>query len=395
MNDPENNQYMKKEIPGRVFYIGAVLAGVGLLLGIISFMFDRTRSSYNVLIAFMFLMSIGVGSLFLVALEYITGAVWSTPFRRVPELLSSMLFVLPFIALILLLNTGDLFHWAHHEAVERDAVLKAKSPYLNITFLAVRTAGVLLIWLLFYFLLLKNSRAQDKSGDTLFSRKNIKLSAVFMPVFAITITISAIDWMMSLEPHWFSTIFGVYYFAGTLLAALAATTLVSVLLKENGFLHPGLVDDHYYSLGALMFGFVNFWAYIAFSQFLLIWYANLPEENFWFLLRWQNSWQAVSVILVLSHFIVPYFLLLSQPAKMNPKRLILVSVWILCAHLLDIYWLVMPAYGRNGIVFGWMEIAFPVAIAGIIMLLFSYKARKVNLTPVGDPKLKSGLNFRL
>lgn len=395
MNDPENNQYMKKEIPGRVFYIGAVLAGVGLLLGFIAFMFDRTRSSYNVLIAFMFLMSIGVGSLFLVALEYIAGAVWSTPFRRVPELLSSMLFVLPFIAVILLLNSGDLFHWAHHEAVEHDAVLKAKSPYLNVTFFAVRTAVVLMIWLLFYFLMLRNSRAQDKSGDTSFSRKNIKLSAVFMPVFAITITISAIDWMMSLEPHWFSTIFGVYYFAGTLLAALAATTLVSVLLKENGFLHPGLVEDHYYSLGALMFGFVNFWAYIAFSQFLLIWYANLPEENFWFLLRWQNSWRAVSVVLLLAHFIVPYFLLLSQPAKMNPRRLILVSIWILCAHLLDIYWLVMPAYGRNGMVFGWMEIAFPVAIAGIIMLLFSYKARKTNLTPVGDPKLKSGLNFRL
>jgi len=200
---------------------------------------------------------------------------------------------------------------------------------------------------------------------------------------------------MSIEPHWFSTIFGVYYFSGTVLASLAACTILIVLLNENGYLVNGLKPDHYYSLGALLFAFINFWAYIAFSQFLLIWYANLPEETVWFLTRWYGSWKLISIGLIFVHFIIPYFGLLSQPSKMNSKRLLIMGGWILFSHYYDLYWLVMPNYSKEGVLFGWPELGFPLFISGIIVLVIYYKTKRENLVPIGDPKLRRGIDFRL
>lgn len=385
----------KKELPAKLKTTGIILLAAGLLLIIAAYLTDRTRASFNLVILFMFLASIGVGSLFLVALEYAAGAVWSTPIRRIPEFLSATLLVLPVIAAVLLFNLHDLFHWTHAEAVEHDAVLKSKAPYLNTTFFIIRTAVFLGMWLFFYLWITRNSKKQDSTGDQKLTRLNIKLSAIFIPLFAISITFLAVDWVMSLEPHWLSTIFGVYYFAGTFVAALAATTIAVVLLREKGYFPILLLKDHLYSLGALMFAIINFWAYIAFSQYLLIWYANIPEETSWMFLRWFGSWKYVSIGLIVGHFLIPYFALLSQPAKMNPKRLLIMSVWILVAHWYDVYWLVMPTYSKSGAVLGWMEFAFPVFAAGLLIMIFVIKAKNNNMLPAGDPKLERGINFRL
>ncbi len=385
----------QKGLPFSLNKSGWIIFLVGLLLSVAAFFVDRTRSSFNLLIIFMFLMSIGVGSLFLVALEYIGGATWSTPFRRISEFLSYIIILLPLFVIPLFLNMHDVYHWAHHDLVETDAVLKSKSSYLNINFFLIRTVVYFAIWFLFLWLITKNSRLQDTTKDQSLTTRNIKLSAVFMPFFAITLTFASIDWMMSLEPHWFSTIYGIYYFSGTVLAALAALTIIVVLLKENGYLIPGLSNDSYYSLGALLFAFTNFWAYIAFSQYMLIWYANIPEETVWMLQRWYGSWKIVSIGLVFIHFIVPYAALLSQPSKSNPKRLLLASIWILFAHLFDLYWLIMPTFNRGGAVFSWIELAFPTMTVGLVVLLIYYKSKRNNIIPIGDPKLKRGLDFRL
>jgi len=251
------------------------------------------------------------------------------------------------------------------------------------------------LWLLFYFLITKNSKKQDETKDQKLTSRNVKLSAVFMPVFALTITFASIDWIMSLNPHWFSTIFGVYYFTGTLLAGLAAGTFIIVQLNENGYLIKGLKKDHYYSLGALLFAFTNFWAYIAFSQFMLIWYANLPEETIFFMDRFEGSWVYVSIGLIFIRFVIPYIGLLSQPSKMSAKNLKFFSLWILFAHFYDLYWLIMPEYSKDGLVFGWMELGFPIAAIGIIILVFKMKSKNENMIPIGDPKLQRGLDFRL
>lgn len=388
-------EYTKKEIPKKVQSIGLALFAFGLVLVIAGYLTDSTRTSFNNIIALMFLTSIGVGSLFLVAIEYLGGAVWSVPFRRSAEFFTAVIFVLPIVLIPLLFNIGHLFHWMHPEVVEADKILRDKAPYLNTNFFIIRALFFLLIWTLFAFLLIRNSTKQDKSGDQLLTKSNIKISAIFIPFFAITITFTSIDWMMSLEPHWFSTIFGVYYFSGTVLASLAAVTIAGVLLNKNGFLVKGIKEDHFYSLGALLFAFTNFWAYIAFSQFMLIWYANLPEETVWFLARWEGSWKVVSVGIIFIRFAVPYFALLSQPSKMNPNRLLFASAWILFAHLYDIYWLVMPTFSKTGAVFGWIEIGFPLLVVGLIIIVFVNRANKFNAIPIGDPKLKRGIDFKL
>lgn len=390
-----NIEYTKKELPYNLTRVGLALVILGLVIVSMGYITNPTRSVFNNLLLLMFLSSIGVGSLFLVALEYITGAVWSTPFRRISEFLAAVLLLLPIIALPLYFQLHGLFHWTHIETVNADELLKSKSGYLNITFFIIRSIVFFAIWILFFFLLTKNSVKQDHKRDQLLTKKNIRLSAVFIPIFALTITFASIDWIMSLEPHWFSTIFGVYYFSGTVLAALAAATIIIVLLNEKGYFVKGLVADHYYSLGALLFAFTNFWAYIAFSQYLLIWYANLPEETFWYLLKWEGSWLYISIGLIIVRFVIPYFGLLSQPSKMNPKRLVFMSGWILFAHFYDLFWLVMPTYSKNEIPFGWIEIGFPVLGIGLIIMLIVWKSKRTNLVPVGDPKLERGIKFRL
>jgi hypothetical protein len=389
--------YEKKELPVKLSRLGMILLLIGIVLGVVAFLTDHSRASYNYLIAYAFMISIGVGSLFLIALEYIVGAVWSVPIRRVVEFFAATIPFLAILVIPLLLNMHELFHWSHADAVAEDEILQGKAPYLNVSFFIIRVFVLIGIWSLFYFFFIRNSKKQDITKDQNLTRINIKLSAVFIPIFAISISISAIDWLMSVEPHWFSTIFGVYFFSGTVIAALAAVTLATVLLKENGYLHPRITNDHLYSLGGLMFAFVNFWGYIAFSQFMLIWYADLSEESFWFIQKWNDNWAVFSIGLIIIHFVVPYAALLSQPSKMNPKRLKFIAVWLLFAHLFDLFWLVMPEMPAlaNGYSFSWIDFVFPVAVVGLVILIFNMKAKKENLLPVGDPKLKRGLDFHL
>jgi hypothetical protein len=389
--------YNKKEIPAKITRLGIVLFVIGLIFGAAAFFTDQSRASFNYLVAYTFMISIGVGSLFLIALEYVVGAVWSVPIRRIVEFFAATVPILAILVLPLFLNMHDLFHWSHSEVVTEDKILQGKAPYLNVPFFIIRVFVLIGIWSLFYFFFIRNSKKQDSTGDQNLTRINIKLSAVFIPIFAISITLSAIDFLMSIEPHWFSTILGVYFFSGTVVAALAAVTLATVLLKENGYLHPAITNDHLYSLGGLMFAFVNFWAYIAFSQFMLIWYADLPEETSWFLQKWNGSWAVFSIALIIIQFVVPYIALLSQPSKMDPKRLKFIAIWLLFAHLFDLFWLVMPELEQlsGGYSFSWIDFVFPVAIVGLLILIFTMKAKKENLLPIGDPKLKRGLDFHL
>ncbi len=391
----QNNDltYKQQELPKNILNLGYLLLAAGLILGVLGFFSDQSRAIFNYLMAFMFVLSLGVGSLFLIALEYVAGADWSVPIRRVIEFLAALVPVLVILVIPLLLNMHTLFHWTHEEAVAGDKILQSKSPYLNTTFFIIRVGITFGIWILFYLLVTRNSLKQDITRDERLTKKNAVMSAVFIPLFAITITVSSVDWMMSLEPHWFSTIFGVYFFSGSVVGTLAMVTFIVVTLKEKGFLHPRIINDHLYSLGALLFAFINFWGYIAFSQYLLIWYADLPEENFWFLHRWQEGWQFISLLLIFAHFVVPYSLLLSQPAKMDPKRLKFVSLWVLGAHFIDLYWLIMPNMGKFYI--SWIDFIFPLFIIGLIIVVFNMRFRKNNVIPVGDPKLERGLNFHL
>jgi hypothetical protein len=393
MSIPVSAEGWRKELPASVTRLGWILLIAGVAIAALGYIVDARRMAFDNVIGYLFLASVAAGSVFLVALEYIGGAVWSVPTRRVNEFLGALVLLLPLIAFPMFFHLHDVYHWTHEEVVAADKLLAGKSPYLDVNFFVLRFVLIFIIWSLFHFLFTRNSTKQDTTKDPKLTTINIRLAAVFMPVFAISLTLTAVDWAMSLEPHWSSTIFGVYYFSGTVLAALSAATYIIIKLHESGYL-PKLQRDSFYSLGALMFAFINFWAYIAFSQFLLIWYADLPEETVWFMSRWKNGWEYVSILLIVVHFAIPYFALLTQDSKMDLKRLKLMAIWILFAHLLDLYWLVMPTYSES-VSFSWTEFAFPILLVGLVMVVLSFKMRRNNLVPVGDPKLARGLSFRL
>ena len=392
-----NTGYIKKELPAKIGIIGIVLFSIGILFGIIGFITEPERASFSYLPAFMFLVSIAIGSLFLIAIEYLAGADWSVPFRRIAEFLASLLPLLFLLVIPLLFHMKYIFNWVHKEIVSNDIILQDKSPYLNPAFFIIRVFVILILWSAFYFKFISNSRKQDSTGDQTLTKNSIVFSGVFMPVFAITITLMAVDWLMSLEPKWFSTIFGVYFFSGAVWCSLAAVTYISIKLKENGYLHPKVNTDHYYSLGTLLFAFTVFWAYIAFSQYMLIWYADLPEETFWFIHRWSGGWSVLSVIVIITHFVVPFTALLSFPSKTNPSRLKFIAVWVLIAHYLDLYWLIMPSFYVNGkaYTFSFLDIVFPLGALGLIIIVFNRGVKMYNLIPVHYPKLQKGLNFRI
>ncbi len=384
-----------KNLPSSYAKVGWALLIVGLALTVLSLMMDPKHASFGLIMTLTYVAGIGIGGLFWVGVEYVSSAVWSTAMRRPFEFISGVIPFLIILALPLLFMMHSVFEWTHLSYFKDDPAMIVKAPYLNIPFFVVRTVLVLGIWALFYFLITGNSRKQDVTKDQLLTRKNVRLSAGFMPLFAITLTIFSIDWLMSLTPSWFSTIFAVYVFAGSVLAAMAMGTLIIVLLNEKDKFPVKLTPDHYYNLGAFLFAFTVFWAYIGFSQFMLQWYGNLREETLYYIPRMHGSWAAISIALALAQFLIPFFLLVTKPAKMDPRRLVFVSIWLLAAHALDIYWMVMPVYNPTGAVFGIAEIAFVVLSLGVILTAFAGKAKGENMIPIGDPKLQRGIEFHL
>jgi len=353
---------------------------------------ERERFWANWVVWQLFLTTVALGALFLVALEHLVGARWSVPLRRVPERVASLLILVAPVAAVGLLSLPTLFHrWTGPDALHH-AALAGKSVWLNIPFFAIRLIACLAAWLVSYRVLVGGSLRQDKTRDPRVNVRNRRFAPAFMVLFALTITVVAFDWISSLEPEWYSDIFGVYLFSGTFLAGLAATTLAVLALRGAGRL-ARITGDHLYNLGALLFAFTVFWSYIAFAQYMLIWYADLPEEVYWYQMRLGGAWGVLTLLLALVHFVVPFFALITSDAKSDPVRLRRVALVVLAAHLLDLYWLVMPSL-RKGVLLSWPELAFALLfIGGALMWLRRAFARGEEM-PVGDPFLLKALEFR-
>jgi len=289
----------------------------------------------------------------------------------------------------------DVYHWSHEEAVAHDAILQAKSGYLNTPFFMIRTVGYFVIWSVLAFALYRVSLKQDKGHTEEHRAKMRKLSAIGMLLFAPTITFASYDWLMSIEPHWFSTIFGVYFFGGTFFGFLALMTGICVLLRQNGVLHGIVTREHFHDLGKFMLGFTIFWGYIGFSQYFLIWYGNVPEETYWFLMRWEGSWQTVSMIQILGHFALPFVVLLFQRIKRNMTVMAIVSIWFLVVHWIDMYWLVYPTFSKEGAIFSWVELAPMMLIGSVFLVGFWRRMVSQPVVPVGDPHLKTSIEHTI
>ncbi len=385
---------------GKVFKIAG---GIGVLFLLISFTLGYTAHDkykqflHSYLLAYIFVLSITLGMLWWVAVQHLVNAKWSIVIRRIGELFASNMLLMAVLAVPLLvpivLGNGQLYEWANPAAVAADAALKAKSPYLNAGLFIARFVFYFGFWALLARYLFKRSLEQDKTGDRKLIGKMAVASGPGMFWFALTITFFAFDFIMSVEPHWFSTIFGVYYFAGCVMSVHATLALVLMWLQKKGRLVRSVNREHYHDLGKMMFAFVVFWAYIAFSQFMLYWYANIPEETHWYHQRFDGQWKWVSAVLLFGHFVIPFFGLLSRHVKRSKRLLAFWAIYLLVMQWIDLYWLVMPSMGTTKLPFNILDVTCLGGIALLCIAGAAYQARNVNLVPTKDHRLERSLAF--
>ncbi len=347
-------------------FLGLIgLGGLGLAIGAFA---GAERLWANLLIVTFFGAGLGLGGLLFLAFHYLTGAKWSDPLRRVAEAVAS---VLPASALALgVVVAAGLSHYPWtHEDLASHATWWFKAAWLEPSFFLIRTAAYLILWILFSAAMVRASQREDSNRRAGARRWNVRLSALFLVVFSVTLWLATTDWIMSLEPEWYSTIFAVYHFAGILLSGLALITLLAVGLRRSGTLEGIIRDSHYHDLGKLLFGFSSFWMYIWFCQYMLIWYANIPEETAYFVRRTQGAWEPLFVLNFCLNWAVPFLVLLPRAAKQSGGVLVKVAVVLLVGRWLDLYLAIVPAVTPDAPVPGLAELGTALAGAGILGLL--------------------------
>ena len=376
----------------------AGIVGVGIGVGLGLARQDGLRYFWHAyLVSFVFFLSLALGALFFVALHHATRAGWSVAVRRLGELflgnltLMAVLF-LP-ILLAMLAGNQSLYEWTNPKVVAASELLQHKARYLNLGFFGLRAAGYFVAWLLLARFFVSRSRRQDQSGDPALTVQMERASGPALLVFAGTVTFASFDWLMSLEPSWFSTIFGVYYFSGTAVGFLAALILAALAVQRSGRLAGLITVEHYHDLGKLLFGFVVFWGYIAFSQYMLIWYGNIPEETVYYLKRQTGPWASVSLLLLFGNLLIPFLGLLSRAIKRRPALLGFWAAWLLVFHWVDMYWLVMPNLGGTRLPLGLIDLALVVGMGGLFVAGVLWSAGNRPLLPVRDPRLAESLAF--
>ncbi len=420
--------------------ISAAIGALGSLAALAGAVLQPERFAFSYLYGFITVMTLWLGSVFFVLIQHLTGAGWSASVRRSAEFLISGVVVLPLLFLPLVPNLKTLYPWwsadksgaaqaqehavehaptaheagheAGHEAVStgeengeehgphaliEEATLKKKGAFLNHGFFGLRACVYFLVWLWLGLRLFGYSTAQDASGDKQWTVKLQRMAPVATMLFALSLTFAGFDWVMSLEPGWYSTMFGVRIFASSAVTSFASVILLTLGWKRAGLIHNEVNTEHYHDLGKLMFGFLVFWAYISFSEFMLIWYAAIPEETIYYHRRWDlPSWQVLSVMVVVLKFIVPFYAIISRNAKRNHRALGFAAAWLLGMHLLEMYYWVMPYYRPYlPVQFAgmWMEAGCVMATVGIYLTAVFRTMRKYPLIAVGDPRLSRAIDF--
>ena len=383
-------------LPQRALIVGVI----GLIAGGIGAAMNLDQFFMSWLIGFLFCLSLSLGCLALLMLQHISGGQWGMVGRRVFEAGSRMLPIVALLFVPLLFGLPKVFVWAQPEAVAGSHVVQMKTAYLNVSFFVIRAVIYFLFWMLLVVLLNRWSAAQD-NGEGVTKHDSIryrKVSAPGLLFLVITVTFASVDWVMSLEPEWFSTIFGLLTIAGYGLTGIAFTIVVLAAIDRDRPAGSLLTPRHFHDFGKLLLAFTMLWAYLSFSQFLIIWSGNLPEEIPWYIARIRGSWGAVAIRLVVGHFFLPFALLLSADIKKRSGLLAKVAIFILVMRLIDLIWYVAPAFrhmapeGAGGthsvIPMHWMDIAIPVGLTGLWVFLFVRQLRTRSLFPMNDPYLK-------
>ncbi|MEX2299964.1 MAG: hypothetical protein WD733_03445 [Bryobacterales bacterium] len=382
MNQARANDAGLEQLQKRALLVG----GGALALCLVGWLTNPTQFFYSYLLGYLLWVGVALGSASLLMIQHLAGGDWGFVIRRCLEAGLRTVRVLFVLILPLMLGLRELYIWARPEIVNADIILQHKAAYLNIPFFLARTAIYFIIWGLFAHFLSKLSVEQDRTGDPSIQRRLEMISGPGLAVMGLTVTFSAVDWVMSLDPHWFSTLFGFVFIVGNVLTALALMICTLAFLRHREPLASLLKPSHFHDLGNLMMAFVVLWAYMALSQYLIIWSGNLPEEITWYIDRTGTGWVVVALLLVAFHFAVPFLVLLSRRTKLIVPNLVKVAAFLLLMRLLDLLWTVAPVLHHEEFHVSWMDVAAPVGIGGIWLAFFIRGLLEHPLLPLKDPR---------
>jgi hypothetical protein len=388
---PEGEYFEKGRFGGLSMISGAVGA-IGLVLCVIAAFLAPKQFAYSWLFGFAYFFTLCAGCFFWVTVHHAVDAEWSVVVRRQWENIATLLIAMAVFFIPVILFRNHLYEWMT-TPVGKNHLLDSKRAYLNFPFFIGRAVFFFAFFGIAAWLYRKISVEQDGNGNPGLTLRMRKMAFICLPLFGLSLTFGAFDWLMSLNYHWFSTMWGVYIFAGAAGSSMALTVLVITWLRKVGYLAEPVTIEHYHFMGKWMLAFTVFWAYIGFSQYMLIWYANIPEETEYFILRNTEGWNLLSLLLVVGRFFIPFALLLLRATKKNVKRLCMVAGWILFMQLVDMYVVVLPELHRNGVHFSIVDILPIIGIGGVLVFLFLRIVGTASLFPVRDPRLIESLRI--
>lgn len=393
---------MENEVKNFKFEGGLKKVSMGLiLLGVLgfvsSFALNKTVGWVDYTVSNLYFVTLAVSAIFFLALAGVVKASWLTPYKRIPEAMTKFLPVSAVLMAAGLMGLHTIYEWTHKEIVANDAILSEKVAWLNEPRFMGTMAIIFLLWIGISSGLRKYSEKMDGPQGKVYADKLVGFSAVSIILFALSLCVAAFDWVMSVEPHWFSTIFGVYIFAGTFASGISFVTLAVIKLKEMGYFGKAISDDHLHDLGKWMFGMSVFWAYIWVSQYLLIWYANIPEETEYYVLR-HHHWNGLFFFNLVLNFFVPFFGLMTRAAKRNTKTLKCIAMILLLGHFVDLYVMVAPKVFEHHNVesvsgSGILQILQLLGGFGLFIFVVGSSLAKRKLVVENDPTYAEGVHL--
>jgi len=375
----------------RVQQRSLIVGGAALVACVIGALFAPDQFFRSYLFSYLFYLGLTLGCMALVMLQYLSGGSWGIVIRRITESALRTIPLLAFLFLPILIGIPKLYSWSHDEVVKADPLLQHKHLYLNVPFFIVRVLIYFVGWWIFAHFLNKWSHEQDAGGRDRSGRRLQLLSGPGLIFYALSVTFASVDWVMSLEPHWFSTIFGLLFVAGQGLSALSLCIALLVILSDEGGPLEGVIGpSHLHDIGKLLLAFTMLWAYFSFSQFLIIWSGNLVDEIPWYMERLNGGWQWIGLLLVVFHFAFPFAMLLSQSLKRAGRKLVRIAALVIVMRFVDLFWIVAPA-GKGAFHVHWMDFLAPLGIGGLWLGAFLFQLQKWPLLPVRDPHLEEAI----
>ncbi len=376
----------------RVCTLALSVGALFFALFVFGLLVDRTQFFHAYLVGFIFWIGITIGSMALLMLQHLTGGAWGLIIRRVLEAATRTLPLMLILFIPVLVGLNQIYPWTNRAEMDQVPALREKAAhYLNPAFFMTRTALYFAIWSLMALLLNWLSLQHDRTADRRFSKRLQMISGPGLGLLILTITFASIDWVMSLDPAWSSTIYGLIFVASWSLSALAFAILVMSWLAKREPMNAVVRTSHFHDWGNLMMTLVMLWMYFAFSQYLIIWSGNLPEETTWFVARKHGGWGVIALGIVILQFAFPFLTLLSRAAKKSPQRLGMLALLILLTRVVDVIWLIEPTFNREHFHLSWMDLVAPIAMGGLWIATFAWQLQSRSLVPINDSQLEQAL----